>query len=71
MDKETLDQQIQDASTQDRTVGYNVQPPEEINIDGANQDDDYEDSLGIVSDLLLSREPFENIEVGQFHNKNT
>eukprot|EP00957_Ditylum_brightwellii_P131485 10029237-Ditylum_brightwellii.AAC.1 len=58
MDKETLDDQIQDVSTQYRKVGYDVQPPEEININGANQNDD-EDSLDTVSDLSLSREPFE------------
>eukprot|EP00957_Ditylum_brightwellii_P091618 6976147-Ditylum_brightwellii.AAC.1 len=67
MDEEILDDQIQDASIQYRTEGYNEKPPEEINTYDANQDDNNKDSLDTVSDLSFSREPFEKVEVGQFH----
>eukprot|EP00957_Ditylum_brightwellii_P173100 13178446-Ditylum_brightwellii.AAC.1 len=59
MDEDKSYEKNQDVSTQDRTVGYNVQPPEEININDANQNDGEEDSMEKVSDLSLSKEPFE------------
>eukprot|EP00957_Ditylum_brightwellii_P124882 9520002-Ditylum_brightwellii.AAC.1 len=68
MDKETLDKQIHDASTQGRAVVNDVVPTEVITINDSKQDDD-DDSLQTVSNLSLLRESFEDVEVGQFHNQ--
>eukprot|EP00957_Ditylum_brightwellii_P051563 3910495-Ditylum_brightwellii.AAC.1 len=61
MEEVTVDEQTHDASTQEQAVVDDVLPPEEINTNDSNQDDD-EDSLQTVSDLSLSREPFEKME---------
>eukprot|EP00957_Ditylum_brightwellii_P210657 15365224-Ditylum_brightwellii.AAC.1 len=69
MDEETVDEQVYDASTQGRAVGNDGSPPEEISINESNQDAD-DDSLQTLSDLLLTKEPFLEVKVGQFHNLN-
>eukprot|EP00957_Ditylum_brightwellii_P100792 7682846-Ditylum_brightwellii.AAC.1 len=62
MDKETVDEQVHDASTQDRVVGNDGSPPGEISIKEPNQDDD-DDSLQTLSDISLTEEPFLEVEV--------
>eukprot|EP00957_Ditylum_brightwellii_P207710 15354200-Ditylum_brightwellii.AAC.1 len=69
MDKETVDEQVHDTSTQGRAVGNDGSPPGEITINESHQDDD-DDSLQIFSDLSLTKKPFLEVEVGQFHNQN-
>eukprot|EP00957_Ditylum_brightwellii_P068087 5168231-Ditylum_brightwellii.AAC.1 len=56
MDEGTLDEQIHDASTQDRAVVNDVVPTEVITINGSKQDDDEYDSLQTASYLSLSRQ---------------
>eukprot|EP00957_Ditylum_brightwellii_P061830 4692345-Ditylum_brightwellii.AAC.1 len=69
MDEETVDEEVHDASTQCRAVGNDGSPPGENSINESNQDDD-DNSLQTLSDLSLTKEPFLEAEVGQFHNLN-
>ena len=55
MKKETLDEQVHDASAQGRAVGNDGSPPGEITINELNQDDD-DDSFSTWYEMGLIQE---------------
>ena len=70
IEEDTVDDTITDTSTQGRVIGNSGSSPEEIIIYDSNQDDDDDCSLQTLSNLSLTKEPYQELENDFYHNQN-